>query len=168
MALGPKGRSRAGVGVLAVQRGLNFVAPPAPHPRSLPSRRGAKALWDRLSALPHRGQTQTTIDAHPILPHCRLDCGRDWSNASAEGATAPETLRPTDRSQVKNSGKQAVKRLSEGATGAQPGNLSGQGQRGHAFPPLGGALSCRRPARESSWPKPIQKTSSRPRSTNAM
>jgi len=52
-------------------------------------------------------QFLTQIDASKNLHHGADDCGRDWPCAGAEGATAPETLRPKDRSQVRNSGKQA-------------------------------------------------------------
>ena len=45
------------------------------------------------------------IDAFRNLDHVAANCGRDWIFSSAEGATAPETLRQKDRSQVNNSGK---------------------------------------------------------------
>jgi hypothetical protein len=51
------------------------------------------------------GTEPGAIDALWNLHHGALDCGRDWIYSSAEGATAPETLRQTDRSQVNNSGK---------------------------------------------------------------
>ena len=38
------------------------------------------------------------IDVVRILHHVAANCGRDWLSTSAEGATAPETLRQTDRS----------------------------------------------------------------------
>ena len=52
--------------------------------------------------------------------------------SSAEGATAPETLRQMDRSQVNNSGKRTglMHGPTEGATSAQLGNLSGVEDRG--------------------------------------
>ena len=62
----------------------------------------------------------------------RPTAGEIGHGAGAEGATAPETL----RHQGPQSG-QALWKVGrftghpEGATGAQPGNLSGRGQRGH-------------------------------------
>ena len=51
------------------------------------------------------GMVARAIDGLRILHHGAGDCGRDWFFSSAEGATAPETLRQTDRRQVKHSGK---------------------------------------------------------------
>jgi hypothetical protein len=74
---------------------------------------------------------------HPLTPAgistmVPPTAGETGHRAGAEGATAPETL----RHQGPQSGQALwkVDRFAghpEGATGAQPGNLSGQGQRGH-------------------------------------
>jgi len=73
-----------------------------------------------------------TIDALWNLHHGAEDCGRDWFFSSAEGATAPETLRQTDRTSADNSGKRTgtLHGPTEGATSAQLGNLSGVEDRG--------------------------------------
>jgi hypothetical protein len=44
------------------------------------------------------GSILDAIDAFQILNHGAASCGRDWIFSSAEGATAPETLRQKDRS----------------------------------------------------------------------
>src|SRR5690606_26547476 len=75
----------------------------------------------------------TAIDAAGILHHPLTDCGRDWRNGQRRRSNRPGNSQATGPQLGTHSGKRAACSLPEGATGAQPGNLSGQGQRGHAL-----------------------------------
>lgn len=72
------------------------------------------------------------IDACVNLNHGGPDCGRDWISPSAEGATAPETLRQKDRSRptTLESGPAPCTVPPKEQPPLKAGNLSGEEDRG--------------------------------------
>ena len=118
--------------------------------------------------LPQGEKGERHIDAPGILHHGALDCGRDWPRASAEGATAPETLRPTDRSQVKHSGKQAFGPLRRSNRRSAGKSLRARTEGARIFRHRAEPCRVAFEPEWCPWPKPVPKTSSKPRSMSAM
>ena len=98
----------------------------------------------------------------------RPTAGETGHRASAEGATAPETLRQTDRSQHKNSGKQAWWPLRRSNRRSAGKSLRARTEGARIF--RHSAEPCRVAFEPEwcPWPKPVPKTSSRPRFSSAI
>ena len=71
------------------------------------------------------------VDLPANLHHGAADCGRDWIPPAPKEQPPRKLSGKRTAVQTKHSGKRIARDPTEGATGAQPGNLSGQGQRGH-------------------------------------